>query len=101
MAKNSPQRIDNVSGRKVARSYFMQHRSEQNEILPADQSNFNVGPACQRFIKVLGGIETGKPAACDNYFHLFPRFWVHRENRLSLDCLPVRPNSARTNAQKI
>ena len=49
----------------------MQHRREENKIFATDQRHFDVRPARQPLIQILGGIETGKSAASDNYFRLF------------------------------
>jgi hypothetical protein len=42
MAQNAPQRIHNVARRQIARRDFMQHRREENKILPRDQRYFDV-----------------------------------------------------------
>jgi len=49
----------------------MEHRREENKIFATDQRHFDVGPARQSLIQILGGIETDKSTAGDNDFVFF------------------------------
>ena len=71
VAQNAPQRIHNVAGRKIARRDFMQHRREENEILPRDQRYFDVRPPRQMLVEIFCRVEPGESAACDHDFRLF------------------------------
>ena len=60
VAQNPPQRIHNVARRKIARRDFMQHRREENEILPRDQRHFDVRPPRQMLVEIFCRVEPGE-----------------------------------------
>ena len=66
VAQNPAQRIHNVARRKIARRDFMQHRREENEILPRDQRYFDIRPTRQMLVQIFCRVEPGKSAACDH-----------------------------------
>jgi hypothetical protein len=68
--KNAPQRIDNIAGRKIARCYFMQHRSEENKVFATNKGDFDIIPPRQALIEMPGCIQSGKSAASDDYVRL-------------------------------
>src|SRR5216684_1021872 len=63
VTKNATDWIDDVAGIKVARSYFVQHWREENEVLAVDQDNFCIPAASQRFVQVHGCAQSGKSTA--------------------------------------
>jgi hypothetical protein len=74
VTQNPPQRINNVGRRKITGGDFVQHRREENKILPRDQRHFDVLPPRQTLVEILGRIQAGKSAASDNYFGFLSRF---------------------------
>ena len=68
VTQNPPERIHDVDRRKIASGDFVQHRREENEILPRDQRHFDVPPPRQMLVEIFRCVEAGKPASSDHYF---------------------------------
>jgi hypothetical protein len=71
VTKDTTNRINNVSWIKVPRGYLVQHRREQNEVLPADQRHFDVLAASQRFIQVHRRAQAGESSSQNKDASLF------------------------------
>ena len=63
--QNAPQRIHNVGGRKIASRHLVQHRREENKILPRDQCYLDIRPPSQMLVQIFRRVEPGKPATGD------------------------------------
>ena len=86
-AENAPQRINDVAWRKVTGRHFVQHRSEENEILATDQRDLDVCSLRNRAIELLRRIQTRKSAAGNDYSGFFTG--VHDRSRCR-QSLPIR-----------
>src|SRR6266404_119458 len=60
VTKDAAQRIDNIACIKISRGYLVQHRREQNEVLPADQRHFCIRAPSQRLVQVHSRAQSGK-----------------------------------------
>jgi hypothetical protein len=49
-AEDSPQRIDDITWRKITRRHFVQHGGEENEVLATNKRDLNVRTSRQRAI---------------------------------------------------
>ncbi len=104
VAQNPAQRIHDVARRKIARRDFMQHRREENEILPRDQGHFHVRPSRQMLVQIFCRVEPGKSAAGDHdscLFHasIFARRCAIVKDSLSL--LSIRNRHAEVRAIRL
>ena len=68
VTKNAPERVHDVARRKIAGSNFMKHRREENEILAADQRNFDIVATGQRLVEILRCVKSAESAARNNDF---------------------------------
>src|SRR5207247_8598292 len=65
-AEQLAERIDNVRDLQIAGSDFVQHRREQEKIIPTDQANLHLGRARQQSLQVQRRIDAPKTSAEDD-----------------------------------
>ena len=70
MTKNASEGINDVGRIKIAGCDLMQHRREQNEILPTNQRHFHVWSSRQTFVKMGCRIQPGESAASNDDLRL-------------------------------
>jgi hypothetical protein len=73
VTKNASYRIDNVARVKLARRHFVQHRSEQHEILAAHERHVDIRAARESLVEIHGRAEPCEAAARYDDLHLLRR----------------------------
>ena len=63
MAQNATDRVYDIARRKIAGRDFVQHRREENEILPRDQGYFDILPSRQMLVQIFRRIKSGESTA--------------------------------------
>jgi hypothetical protein len=73
VTKNASYRIDNVARVKLTRRHFVQHRSEQDEILAAHERHVDIRTARESLVEIHGRAEPCETAARYDDLHLLRR----------------------------
>jgi len=73
VTKNASYRIDNVARVKLTRRHFVQHRSEQHEVLAAHERHLNIGAARKCLVEIHGRAKPCEAAARYDDLHLLHR----------------------------
>jgi hypothetical protein len=73
VTKNAPYRIDDVARVKLPSRHFVQHRSEQHEVLAAHERHLDIGAARKCLVEIHGRGKPCEAAARYDDLHLLRR----------------------------